>query len=359
MFRINAKIISGEISLIDPIIEKYNPKELMILTSKSLAKTDIVASFVGKMKKLYQVIYCNNIQADAPIEDLNDIVNNYTKPDLIISIGGGSVLDSAKALSVCWVKKNIFELLKINNLESVEKIPNIAVPTTAGTGSELSIGAILYDEAENIKKALRNPLIRPDQVLIDPRLYLCAPKKFMAEVAFDCLTHAIETYMSIISTPLVRYNSINTIKILINHLDKSINGNLKSMEKLAISSAMMGVNLENSSTCLPHRIQYAFGKHFKATHAQGLIMIYRGWLPMIAKTEKFNELTKDLEMDIHTFLKFINNFINLYDINYKLGSYINNKEIINTIASDVYGKVEYDPIYNSPSTIIKILNKSL
>jgi len=218
----------------------------------------------------------------------------------------------------------------------------------------------LEDTEKKIKGGIRGEIVQPDQVLIDIELYVMAPKKLKAEVGFDCLTHAIETYLSKKASPVVRYQSIAAIRTILNHLeDATIRASKKSLEKVALASMMMGINLAKSSTCLPHRIQYIIGPKTDTSHAQGLIMLYRGWLPIIKETAGFVELSHDLGTSVQELINQIEHLKNKLDINYRLSDYGIDPKNARKLAEEVTGTVELDPCYNGQQTIESIIEGSI
>ncbi|HMC00681.1 MAG TPA: iron-containing alcohol dehydrogenase, partial [Flavobacteriaceae bacterium] len=231
-----------------------------------------------------------------------------------------------------------------------------------GTGAELSLGAIIYDEIDGVKGGLRGSIIQPDEVLIDARLHNACPFKLKAEVGFDCLTHAVETYISKKSNSLVRNQSINCIKNIFNYLIPACKeNNLEAMQKIAISSSLMGINLAYSSTCLPHRIQYVIGPLTGTSHAQGLIALYKGWLYHLVdiNLKELNDLVNDLQMSVDKFMSEIQNLKETLNIDYSIVDLGMNKDQIENVSSNVTGNVFADPSYKDIGTIKKILTNSL
>ncbi|WP_435354439.1 iron-containing alcohol dehydrogenase [Emticicia sp. SJ17W-69] len=336
-----------------------NVNNILLVTSPTVSKYLKVEKTKEILAKNYNLTFFNEIKPNAPIIDLDNLVAKTPKPDLIIGIGGGSVIDSCKALSVAWQGATIIDLFYKKESLSNKKIKTIAVPTTAGTGAELSFGSILYDTKDHIKSGLRGSQLQPNLAFIDIDLYIDAPNKLIAEVGFDCLTHAIETYVSTASTPMVKYQSVAAIQVVFGQLRSAFLKDKNALEKVAIAAALMGINLAQSSTCLPHRIQYALGPKTNTSHAQGLIMLYKGWLTEIKDTEVFNELAHALGL---TTTDFVENIIRLkqdLNIDYSLADYGVNSSDILEIASNVTGNMDNDPCYKSKETIISILQNSL
>lgn len=351
-----------EIGSFKEIISKYNLKgNILVLTSKTINRVHhIDDNFKGKNVKVI-----STVEPELPFSFIEMLFESIEKvPDVIIAIGGGSVLDLAKALSV---SRNFEELKKMYfNKESVyvKHSKLYAIPTTFGTGAEMSFGAILYDDVNKQKGGLRNKIIQPDVVIIDSEIYKSAPKKIMAETGFDCLTHAIETYLSSASNKIVKYQSVAAINTVFKHLIPSVlNGNDNSISKMAIASMMMGVNLAYSSTCLPHRIQYVIGPLTNTSHAQGLVVLYKGWLELIMIHKDENYEIQNLMEDLGiTFEIFINNIMEIkksLNINYTLSDFNIKESQVEFIASKVEGNLSNDPFYKDINSIQFILKKSL
>lgn len=356
---------------IKPEIEIGNFKEiiynkgltgnLLILTSKTINKVhEIENVFVGENIKVI-----SSVEPELPFSYIKKCFEQIeVTPDIIVAIGGGSVLDLAKVLSVCKDFEELKKLYFNKEYVYVKYSKLYAIPSTFGTGAEMSFGAILYDDEKKQKGGLRNKLVQPDVVIIDSEVYKSAPPKIMAETGFDCLTHAIETYLSSASNKVVKYQSVAAIDIVFKHLVPSIlERSDNSISKMAIASMMMGVNLAYSSTCLPHRIQYIIGPLTKTSHAQGLIVLYRGWLELIArhKSENFEiqNLLQDLGITFETLVNNINVLKKNLNIDYRLSDFNFNEFDIDIIAQKVDGNLFNDPFYQDINSIKFIIKNSL
>jgi alcohol dehydrogenase class IV len=199
-------------------------------------------------------------------------------------------------------------------------------------------------------------------VLIDAKLHHACPLKLKAEVGFDCLTHAVETYISRKSNALVKIQSVSCINTIFDHLPKAcMDQSLYDMEKVAISSALMGINLAYSSTCLPHRIQYVIGPLTRTSHAQGLIALYKGWIPHLIenRTAEFGELARDLGIDAFGLYDKINNLKKILNIEYSLADLGLKDNQLEAISGEVSGNLSTDPSYRDRGSIVNILKQSL
>ena len=334
---------------------------VLVLTTKSLNK-------IHQIQEAFNYENCQVIASVEPELPFSYIEKLYKElkvfPDLIIAVGGGSVIDLGKALSVAKDFSTLKGLYSkyLTNYEKHARM--FAVPTTFGTGAETSFGSILYDDINEIKDGLRSKLIQSDMVIIDSNLYHSASSKIMAESGFDCLTHAIETYLSLATNDIVKYQSIAAINIIFDELENAaINKDEKSIVKMAIASMMMGVNLAYSSTCLPHRIQYIIGPMTNTSHAQGLLMLYKGWFKLIAKQlnerSEIQNMLNDLNLSFIEFEEKIFSLRRRLSIDYGLKDFNINDSDINNIAKSISGNLANDPFYKDLDSIKFLLKEAL
>lgn len=362
-YYIKPKILVAPIST--ESIKEFNVgNEVLVLVSNTILETFKLQSIFDELSEERNLYVFNHIRPDAPFEDLDRVIKELKNRSIntIIAIGGGSIIDAAKALSVSFedvdYKDIFYKKVKIPK----KKIEVLAIPTTAGTGAELSFGAIIYDNYNVVKGGLRGEIIQPDNLLIDANLHNACPFKLKAEVGFDCLTHAVETYISRKSNPLVRNQSVSCIQNVFKYLIPACKQNdIHAMEKIAISSALMGINLAYSSTCLPHRIQYIIGPLTKTSHAQGLIALYKGWLSHLFEINlpELNNLALDLGMSTIKFLEQIQNLKKELKIEYTISDLGVKKDQIKEVSQSVTGNVSADPSYKDINTIQNILINSL
>lgn len=337
-----------------------NNNRILLISSPSLASTQKVKQFIDELGNMGTLDVYDKIKPDAPLQDVELIVKKFARPDIIIAIGGGSVMDSAKALSVGWQPDSIQSYFYGKAALPATKIKTIAVPTTAGSGAELSFGAILYDKKNKVKSGLRGKLLQPDHVLIDVDLYLNAPPQLIAESGFDCLTHAIETYVSKASSAMVRMQSVTAINAFFDSIVQAKNKERPAMQRMAIASAFMGINLALSSTCLPHRFQYALRYVQPHSHAQGLICLYKGWLDVISTTDSFKELAGDLKITADELISKINRLKILLGVDYTLSDFGFKETDLTIVRDHISGNLDLDPCYDGKEeTIMKILKNSL
>lgn len=334
---------------------KLKNKKILIITSKFHSKRTYFLSMINSLKKLNNLSVYQDVESGAGIRNLKKLLNKFEIPQYIIAVGGGSVMDIAKAYScICYVKKKNFK-----NINFKKKVYTILIPTVLGSGAETSRGAILKN-TNNSKIAIRHLLIKGDRTVYDLNICKLAPKKLQAEALYDCFAHALETYISKLSTKRVKTRSIKVMKKILNYKNKNIFNSKMKLKEVAKNSYSMGLNLSESSTCLPHRIQYSVSRFTNSSHAQCIIALHKGWIKKLErKNLEYIKISKKIYNDdtelTWKILKFKNNF----NINYNLRSICISKKNFSKIINQVKGNLSADPIYNNKEDIKEILQYSI
>jgi alcohol dehydrogenase len=197
----------------------------------------------------------------------------------VIGLGGGSALDAAKAVAAAMAGADVAALMREDKPAPDHTLPVVCIPTTAGTGSETSQAAILSDEARGVKQGLRGAALTPRVALVDPDLLGTLPRGIAAETGFDVLTHALETWVSLRHSALTVLYSRHALTTVFEHLPLFLDDpdRRESRRAMALASLLMGWNLANSTTALPHRLQYPVGARTDTSHPSGLAALYPAW----------------------------------------------------------------------------------
>ncbi len=279
------KILFGlnTLNKIDEICSNYG-KSALIVSGNSPLKTGLLNRCVTLLETAgIHVKNCNAITSEPTVHQVNEIVSYIRnhKFDMLIALGGGSVIDATKAAAVIAIQGGKAEEYLTENKKLTDKtIPVIAIPTTAGTGAETSKGAIISWPEKELKGGIRGNMIFPKAAIVDPELTLTLSPEFTRITGFDIFTHAVETYLSRKATYVTALFSRQAIKAVTQYLPKILlNPNdLEARANLSFYSMLMGYNLANSSTCLPHRLQYPLGVLTGTPHALGLAALYPAWV---------------------------------------------------------------------------------
>jgi len=203
----------------------------------------------------------------AHFESLLNIARAFA-PDAVIGLGGGSPLDASKLIAaLCNSTQPLADVFGIGNLKS-RSLPLICIPTTAGTGAEVSPNAVLVDEAEQIKKAAVSSHLIPDAAFIDPALMLTVPPDVTAATGLDALTHCIETFANLNCVSLIEPWALEGIRHISAHLNTAVHepNNLEARTHIALGSLYGGFCLGPVNTAAVHALSYPLGGKYHVPH---------------------------------------------------------------------------------------------
>lgn len=210
------------------------------------------------------------IQAEPSVGTFKQILKRAAnfKPDIVIGIGGGSALDLAKLVAALWNSEQKIEEVFGTNLLKSRTTTLLCIPTTAGTGSEVSPNAILLDELDKIKKGVVSPCLVPDTVFVDAELTLTVPPAVTAATGLDALTHCIEAYTNRFAHPVVDIWALEGIRLIASALVEAVEhpSFLPAREKMALGSLFGGLCLGPVNTAAVHALSYPLGGWFHIAH---------------------------------------------------------------------------------------------
>lgn len=252
-------------------VKKIGCTKSLIVTDKNLAKTEALFSVKASLdseKISYEVF--DGVITEPTIDYLEQGVEIYksTKCDCCIGLGGGSPIDAAKAIAVMISNGgSIRDYTGINKIPE-NRVPLVAIPTTAGTGSEVTRYTIITDTQTNVKMLIGSSHIIPDVALVDPLLTVTVPQSLTAATGIDALTHAIEAYVSVKAQHMTDIFAISAIKLLSGNLRKawSNGNNIKAREETMLGSFQAGIAFSNSSVALVHGMSRPLGAYFHVPH---------------------------------------------------------------------------------------------
>ncbi len=208
-------------------------------------------------------------------EGLSQSVN--AQCDAILAIGGGSVIDAAKVIAIAQATKKQPEKL-MGLLKASKIMPLYCVPTTAGTGSEATLGAVVSDDTTHQKSISIDPRMVPIAAAIDPTIMQGMPPRITAETGIDVLTHALETWMSVNASGETDYYSASATKAVMHYLPISFkNGNdLKAREEMGVAAHYAGIALNKAGLGYVHAIAHQLGAHYGIPHgrANAIVLPY-------------------------------------------------------------------------------------
>lgn len=252
----------------DDLVKNGTRSVFLITSSVTAGLADPLIASLRK-KGITVTAYCR-IDKEPTVESFEEALeaSRQVNPDTVIGIGGGSALDVAKLVAALTnSKQKTREVFGIGQLTG-RSTALICLPTTSGTGSEVSPNAILLDEEEQLKKGVISPYLVPDATYVDPQLTVSMPKMVTAGTGLDALTHCIEAYTNKFAHPMVDVYALEGIRLANKHLCIAIQepGNLEAREGMSLSSLYGGLCLGPVNTAAIHALSYPLGSEFHIAH---------------------------------------------------------------------------------------------
>ncbi len=238
------------------------------------------------------------VMAEPHMDFLNDTVDRVRQDgsDIVVGIGGGSSLDTAKMVAAILANGGTVQgYFGIDQLPK-RGLPMLMLPTTAGTGSEVTPNAIFTDTAAKLKKGVVSPFLLPDVAIVDPQLTLSCPPGVTAATGMDALTHAIESYTSVKATPLTDIWAVEAIRLIGRSLRTAVfrGSDLAARTEMALGSMMAGVSLANAGVGAVHALAYPVGGKFGVPHgvSNSQLLPYVMEYNVLGNIQKFAEVAR-------------------------------------------------------------------
>ena len=272
-FRIPRRVVIGSGSSVQVGEEcrKLEVKKGLIVTDQVVAKLGILDGIKKALEqtKLQYAVY-DGVATEPTMDYVAAGFRIYkeNRCDFVLAVGGGSPIDTAKAIAI--MVTNPGSLPSYMGMGKVAKrgAPVVAIPTTAGTGSEVTMFTIITDTGTDIKMLIGSPFIMPEVAIVDPLLTVSCPRGLTAAVGIDALTHAIEAYVSLKAQPMSDIFCLSAIKLISGNLRQAwANGsNLEAREKTMLGALQAGIAFTNSSVALVHGMSRPIGSYFHVPH---------------------------------------------------------------------------------------------
>lgn len=201
------------------------------------------------------------------------------QPDTVIALGGGSAMDAAKGMWMFYehpdteffgAKQKFLDIRKRTyKIAKPEKTQFVCIPTTSGTGSEVTPFAVITDSETHVKYPLADYALTPDVAIVDPQFVMSVPASVTADTGMDVLTHAIESYVSVMASDYTRGLSLQAIKLVFDHLENSVKRpDMESREKMHNASTMAGLAFANAFLGICHSIAHKIGGEYGIPHGR-------------------------------------------------------------------------------------------
>ncbi|WP_432776435.1 iron-containing alcohol dehydrogenase [Brevibacillus gelatini] len=294
------KLVTGRdsLALLPEEVVRLKVTRPLIVTDKILTQAGVVAQVEALLPMEAGVFSDVNPEPEIEIVDLCVQMIRERGHDGLIAVGGGSAIDIAKAASVMVTNEGSIEQYFGTNLLKKPGLPLIAIPTTAGTGSEVTNISILSDTKEQVKKGIVSPYLLPDVAIVSPVMTLTCPPSVTAASGVDALVHAVEAYISKFASPVTDALAIGAMKLIAVHLPKAYAcpDNIEAREAMITASLMAGLAFGNAGVGAVHALAYPLGGRFHMAHgvSNSLLLPYVMRANKIACLEKLGEIAQAL-----------------------------------------------------------------
>jgi alcohol dehydrogenase len=279
----------GASVLLDSRLARFDRRRVMVITDKRLVRAGLVNHVTANVSRKRAVEVFDGGEPEPSMEVAEAAMKQAEKfePDSFVAIGGGSNMDVAKLAALLYTHGGPSQ-----QYIGYDKVPGpiaflICIPTTAGTGSEVSHAAVLGDPVSGIKSGILSPLLRPALALVDPELTLGCPAKVTADSGIDALTHAIESYLATNfdklearpdelvpfqgKNPLADVLAERAITLIGANLRTAVRepGNRAAREAMALAATIAGLAFSNGAVAAVHALEYPLGALYHCSHGAG------------------------------------------------------------------------------------------
>jgi len=277
---INIIFGSGKIKQIAGEIKKFKAQKALLITDPGLHKAGVTGKVIEYIPEGVECEIYTDVIPEPPMKSIEDCANKVKGGnfDLIIGLGGGSSIDVTKLVAVMATnEKPLPELCGVDNVEN-EGLPTIMIPTTAGTGSEVTPIAIITNEEEHLKVGVVSRHLFAKTAICDPELTMSMPSHITAATGMDALTHAVEAYISVNTTPVSDVLALEAVRVISAFLRKAFaNGDdIEARENMLYGSLLAGMAFANAGVGAVHALAYPLGGEYHIPHgvANALLLPY-------------------------------------------------------------------------------------
>jgi len=281
-------------------------EKILLVTDPGVLK----AGMAGKVKDLleekgFNVQVFGAVEPDPGLKTVHRAADFMLDcgSDCVVAMGGGSAIDVAKGMRM--LRDNggrIGDYAGVNKVKVKPSVPLLAIPTTAGTGSEVTVFAVFSDWEQNIKVTVTSEYLAPDAAFVDPQVMVTAPARITAASGIDALSHAVESYVSNIASPVSDVLALRAVALISDYLRQAVadGGNLTARTNVALGSLLAGMAFNNAFLGLTHSVGAALSGHVHVSHgvAVGLLLPYIMEYNTTAQPGKFRDLARAMGEEI-------------------------------------------------------------
>jgi alcohol dehydrogenase len=315
----------GEIKNLKFIVDDYlKADDPVIVTDKGIVTSGLLDKVVSQFPGIR---IFDEIEANPKSDTINKIAEKIRGmgPDLIIGMGGGSPLDAGKALALLATNGGNIEAYEGKEKYKNDPLPFLAIPTTCGTGSEVTWVSVITDMNRKFKMSIKGPKMYPAASIVDPDLIKTLPPSIIASTGLDALTHAVEAYLSKPATIITDAHAIRAVKLILGAIEgaySDIENNHTDRENLMLGSTIAGFAFGNSDVTAVHCISESIGALYDIPHgvANSIFLPYVLEYNLPHCFEKMADLARQVGINQTDDMEASNAFIQLIaDLSKRLG----------------------------------------
>lgn len=360
------KIVYGTntIEELGDLTKEFGKHICLIYGGKSIFKSGNYDRIISILKKAnLEVSELGGVPHDPDEITVRNMVEKVKKisPDVIVGVGGGSTIDVAKAVSIIVTNGGEVADYWVGRKFTNPSIPYIAVPTTSGTGSEVTKNAVITNKEKTFKKSIRSELMIPNIALVDPTLTLTMSPDVTAATGMDALIQNLEAYTSKNSGPITDTLARKGIELAGKYLIRAYKNpdDLEAREAMSLTSLYGGITLLNAGLGLAHGLSHPIGIKFGIPHGKACAIVMAKVIEYNypARKEKYNEVGQ-LLTGIPDAVKAFNKLTQELNISTKLSDYgITKDDIPYIVENSKGGSRNYNPIPHDDETVAKMLEE--
>jgi len=282
-FQLATRLVFGSntLNLLPAELTPMGAQRPLIVTDRGLRQ----AGIVGRVEEILRAAGLSSgvfdgVEPNPSIETVERAVALYHQSgcDSLLALGGGSPIDTAKAIGVLVSNGGTVRDFVGFNTFSRPLPPFIAIPTTVGTGSEVTNYAVITDHSIKKKVVISNPLLAPKLAILDPELTLTLPPKLIASTGLDALTHAVEAYLTTVASDFTDAVGLHAARLIARHIDRAVSPmrDAKTMGHMLHASCLAGLAFSYGRTALVHGMAHPLGAYYDVPHgmANSILLPY-------------------------------------------------------------------------------------
>lgn len=378
-FSLPTKLIfgPGQVEKLGKIAKQHGRKAILVTGRSSARRTGLLGRVEELLEKagveyvLFDQIEPNPIY---PTVDQGGDLAKKEQCDLVIALGGGSVIDAAKGIAVKAVNEgSIWKYVMSGDPDDTipkKALPIIAIPTTAGTGSEADHFAVITNPNTKEKPAIAAPVIFPRVSIVDPELMLTVPPRATAATGLDVFCHSLEGFISRFSNPITDLFNLQALNLVSSYLPRVYKDgqDLASREKMAWASSFAGISEANAGVALLHAMEHPISGYLDVAHGEGLAALLPAYVRFSypgnpAKFEQVAKILGSKEEGVESCVQAVRDLLQRIDLDLNLRQLGVTEDLLPLFVQDVFKYMAFgakaNSVIPSPEEVLDIYKSSL